>query len=151
MVVTKSAMNELRANLPFTQLRFYCSKQQVGRTFHVITTANSSGEAVVQYFSGQTDVLPDSCGSFMRMKNDNSMLAKLCNQWGIQDGVDKVGKWSADLYVANGDVRLYRRAAFVPGAYRWVLNSFDSKWDCDDYHRDGLSTVSGDFWKVFVR
>ena len=152
MVVTKSAMNELRAHLPFTQLRFYCRKQQVGRTFHVITTANSSGEAVVQYFSGQTDVLPYSCGSFVRMKNDNSMLAKLCNQWGIQNGRLKVGKWSADQYGANHEGRLDNRAAFVPAGYRWLLGSFRSKWECDDYYtRDGLSTVSGDFWKVFVR
>ena len=64
--LTKSAMNELRTHLSFTQLRFYCSKQQ-GRTFHVATVANSTGEAVVQYFSGQTDVPPASCGSFVRI------------------------------------------------------------------------------------
>ena len=151
MVVTKSAMNELRANLPFTQLRFYCSKQQVGRTFHVITTANSSGEAVVQYFSGQTNVMPVSCGSFVRMKNDNSTLAQLCNQWGIKNGVVKVGKWSADAFGANGDGRLYNHAAYVAGAHHWLLGSYQSRWECDDANRDKLSTASGDFWKVFVR
>ena len=56
--ITVSAMKELRGHLSFTQMRFHCSKQQ-GRTFHV-TTANSSGEAVVQYFSGQTNTRPDS-------------------------------------------------------------------------------------------
>ena len=151
MVVTTKAMNELRAHLLFTQLRFYCSKQQVGRTFHVITTANSSGEAVVQYFSGQTDVIPDSCGSFMRMKNDNSKLAQLCGQWGIQNGRAKVGKWSADDFGANGDGRLYNHAAYVHRAYHWNLGVFQSRWECDDSGRDRLSTASGDFWKVFVR
>ena len=59
--LTKSAMNELRTHLALTQLRFHCSKQQ-GRTFHVATVANSTGEAVVQYFSGQTDVpIVQSC------------------------------------------------------------------------------------------
>ena len=67
MGIRLSAMRELRSHLSFTQLRFYCSKQQ-GRTFHVTTAANSSGEAVVQYFSGQTDVLPSSCYSFERMQ-----------------------------------------------------------------------------------
>lgn len=43
--------------MPFTQFRLHCSKQQ-GRTFHVITAANSSGGAFVQYLSGQTDVNP---------------------------------------------------------------------------------------------
>ena len=62
MVLTKTAMNELRTHLSFTQLRFYCSKNN-DRTIHVTTAANSIGEAVVQYFSGQTDVQPASCGS----------------------------------------------------------------------------------------
>ena len=149
MVVTNRAMNELRAHLPFTQLRFYCNKQQVGPTFHVITTHNSSGEAVVQYFSGQTDVFPDSCASFVRMKNDNSMLAQLCDQWGYQNGVDKVGKWSADDFGANGDGRLYSVAAFVYGKHHWIVGGFESRWECDDFRSYGLST--GDFWKVFVR
>ena len=58
MGITVSAMKELRGHLSFTQMRSHCSKQQ-GRTFQV-TTANSSGEAVVQYFSGQTNTRPDS-------------------------------------------------------------------------------------------
>lgn len=56
-MLTASAMNELRKLMPFTQFRLHCSKQQ-GRTFHVITAANSSGGAFVQYLSGQTDVNP---------------------------------------------------------------------------------------------
>ena len=46
MVLTKTAMNELRTHLSFTQLRFHCSKNN-GRTFHVTTANNSAGEAVV--------------------------------------------------------------------------------------------------------
>ena len=85
MVLTKTAMNELRSHLSFTQLRFHCSKNN-GRTFHVTTAANSTGEAVVQYFSGQTDVQPASCGSYVRMENDNSRLARVCQNWAL-------GKW----------------------------------------------------------
>ena len=40
------------ADLPFIQLRFHCNKQQ-GLTYHVTTVTNISGEAAVQYFSGQ--------------------------------------------------------------------------------------------------
>ncbi|CAH3039690.1 unnamed protein product [Pocillopora meandrina] len=43
MVLQKSAMKELRRHLSFTQLRFHCRKKQ-GRTFHVVTAFNSSGE-----------------------------------------------------------------------------------------------------------
>ena len=85
-------MNELRTHLSFIQLRFHCSKQQ-GRTFHVTTAANNTGEAVVQYFSGQTDVQPDACGSFVRMENDNSRLAERCRQWGFNGASYYIGKW----------------------------------------------------------
>ncbi|KAL9956990.1 hypothetical protein ACROYT_G038564 [Oculina patagonica] len=70
MVLATSGLNELRTHLSFTQLRFHCSKQQ-GRTFHVTTVANSTGEAVVQYFSRQTDAFPYACGSFARLNGDN--------------------------------------------------------------------------------
>ena len=149
MVVTSNAIYELQLSLQFTQLRFYCNKQQVGRTFHVITAANSSGNAVVQYFSGMTDVLPDSCGSFVRMKNDNSMLAQLCDQWGRENDVVEVGKWGTDDFGANGKERLYNNTAFVVGAHHWIVGAFESRFQCDDYKSHGLST--GDFWKVFVR
>ena len=93
MVLTKDAMKELRTHLSFTQLRFHCSKLQ-GRTFHVTTVANSSaGEAVVQYFSGQTNVQPVSCGSFVSMRNDNPGLTGNCEKWGRENGVYFVGKW----------------------------------------------------------
>ena len=72
-------MKELRTLINFTQLRFHCKKQKPGRTFHINTFKNSSGEAVVQYFSGQTDVLPYACGSFYKMNDDNSELANKVN------------------------------------------------------------------------
>ena len=80
MGITVSALKELRSHLSFTQLRFHCSKKQ-GRTFRVTTVSNSTGEAVVEYFSGQTDVHPDSCGSFQRMEDDNSKLAMECESF----------------------------------------------------------------------
>ena len=105
MGITVSALKELRSHLSFTQLRFHCSKKQ-GRTFHVTTVSNSTGEAVVEYFSGQTDVRPDSCGSFQRMEDDNSKLVIECESW------NNDGQWGFN----GGDVerRLYRFAARVP-------------------------------------
>ena len=143
MILTKSAMNELRTHLPFTQLRFHCSKQQ-GRTFHVTTVANSTGEAVVQYFSGQTDIQPDACGSFVRMGDDNSRLAGVCNIWGKENGVYKVGKWGHD----QDQDRLYIFPAFTVGLYHWWISPGHAPC-CDDNHPSGHSV--GDFWKVFVR
>ncbi|KAL9969848.1 hypothetical protein ACROYT_G022116 [Oculina patagonica] len=143
-VLTKSAMRELKTHLHFTRLRFHCSKQK-GRTFHVVTAANSTGEAVVQYISGMTDVQPDACGSFVRMKNDNSKLAGVCSQW----GPGGTGKWGRH---AAGESRLYNHPVYVPNSYHWLMTRPDSdlwpRWECDDF-RVGVS--SGDFWKVFVR
>ena len=95
--------------------------------------ANSSGEAVVQYFSGQTHGNPKACGSFERMKDDNSKLAADCNQWG-------------------SNTHRYRIVAFVPWKYIWNLYG-NSRWECDDYSFNdaeyfGLS--ASDFWRVFV-
>ena len=136
-------MNELRTHLSFTRLRFHCNKQQ-GRTFHVTTAANSTGEAVVQYFSGQTDVQPDACGSFVRMENDNSSLADVCHRCGYNGASYYVGKWGHAL----DQDRLYYASAFVVNSYHWLLTPDGSRWECDDYL---VGVSSGDFWKVFVR
>ncbi|XP_078348861.1 uncharacterized protein LOC144633847 [Oculina patagonica] len=138
--ISNSAMKQLRAHLPFTQIRFHCSKQQ-GRTFHVTTAPNSTGEAVVQYFSGQTDIKPDACGSFVRMTDDNSRLASSCRLWGTD------GKWGYDKF--KGEARMYGNAAYIPRKYIWSINPYkDGRKECDDTS----DTVSkGDFWKVFVR
>ena len=65
MVLQKSANNDLRTHLTFSQMRFHCKKK---RTFHVTTARNNAGEAVVQYFSGQTDTMLASCGSYVKMR-----------------------------------------------------------------------------------
>ena len=60
----------------------------------MLTASNSSGEAVVQYFSGQTDEQPDACVSFVRLTlDDNSKLASICKDWGLANGKYFVGKW----------------------------------------------------------
>ena len=142
--ITKTAMKNLRTHLNFTQLRFHCSKQR-GRTFHVTTVLNSTGEAVVQYFSGQTNVLPASCGSFQRMADDNSQLSVTCDQWG-NDGSHYVGKWGH--YKNNPEHVLHNHAAFVASKNHWVITRNHQL--CDD--KKTRSTLSpGDFWKVYVR
>ena len=133
-------MKELRTHFSFTQLRFHCGKNK-GRTFHLTTATNSSGEAVVQYFSGQTDAFPKACGSFVRMKDDNSKLAADCSQWHHKT-------WG-NSYIGQNR---HRVVAYVNGKYHWLLHG-SSRWECDDYKYGaeyfGLST--GDFWRVFVR
>jgi len=140
--LTKRAMNQLRKRLHFTQMRFHCSKQR-GRTFHIATAANSKGEAVVQYLSGQTDVQPASCGSFVIMNDDNSRLARVCQRWGYEKGSYYVSKWGHE----RDQTRLYEYPAFTRSAYHWTVG-VSGRWECDDHI---VRVSSGDFWKVFVR
>ena len=139
-------MKELRSNVSFTQLRFFCSKQQ-GRTFHLTTAANSTGEAVVQYFSGQTDARPDACGSFVRMEDDNSAMAKVCKKWGGTKSLDQfTNKWSLDDQ--NYEKRLYDHVVLVWYKQHWLLSPESKRFECDDFNGN-VST--GDFWKIYVR
>ena len=102
----------------------------------MVTAANSSGNAVVQYFSGLTDVEPVSCGSYVRMEDDNSELARRCSEW-------YGGKWTSDTATLND------HTAFIYAKYHWSLNLQNHRpFECDDF---GASQSSGDFWKVFVR
>ena len=146
MGITVSAMKELRGHLSFTQMRFHCSKQQ-GRTFHVTTAANSSGKAVVEYFSNQTNTRPDSCLSFVRMKDDNSYLSRNCSRWG-NDGSSNSGKWG--YRKKQSETRLYDLTAHVDKHYSWKTTGIYRL--CDDNKNDTFINLSkGDFWKIFVR
>ena len=143
MGITTSAMTQLRARLNFIQMRFHCSKEQ-GRTFHVITAANSTGEAVVQYFSGQSNTRPASCGSFITMEDDNSELAKNCSKWG-NDRSHYVGKWGH--YNKQREFRMYDHTAFIANLHHWII--FGRRGKCDEGADETFS--KGDFWKIFVR
>ena len=151
MVLQKSAMKELRRYLSFTQLRFHCRKKQ-GRTFHVVTASNSSGEAVVQYFSGQIDEQPDACGSFVRLTwDDNSELAGICKDWGrLVSREYFVGKWGH----GEDQRRLYWYPVLRKNKYhlRVLLHNVDvlKTIECDDDSRNNVDT-NGDFWRVFIR
>ena len=149
-------MKELRTLLNFTQLRFHCKKQKPGRTFHIATVKNSSGEAVVQYFSGQTDVLPYACGSFYKMNDDNSELANKCQGWGKDKG-NYVGKWGHETDSGLGsdqnETRLFNHPIFVFQQQHWVVG-LNKRFECDDGDKLGATrdtVLRGDFWEIFVR
>ena len=97
----------------------------------------------MKYLSGETDVMPASCGSFVIMSNDNSRLSRACKEWGYEKGSKKIGKWGQE----RDQNRLYDHPAFVWAAYHWLLEP-SGRWECDDY---GVGVSPGDFWKVFVR
>ena len=152
MLLTQTAMKELRTLINFTQLRFHCKKQITGRTFHIATVNNSSGEAAVQYFSGQTDVLPGACHSFYKMSDDNSLLANKCQRWGKDHGKYFVGKWGhemdAGLRSNQNETRLFNHAVFVLNEQHWLLGT---RFECDDDTRHPSTVLGDSLWEIFVR
>ena len=97
--------------------------------------------------------MPDSCGSYLRMSDDNSNLDKTCDKWGWENNNKFVGKWGIErlFYIDQHGLpenRLFDCPAFVHGNYHWLLYLGGDRWECDDYL---VGVSSGDFWKVFVR
>ena len=153
-LLTQTAMKELRRLINFTQLRFHCKKQNPGRTIHIATVNNSLGEAVVQYFSGQKNDLPDACHSFYKIKDDNSKLANMCQLWGKDNREYKVNKWGHEIDNTLGsdrnETRLFNHAMFVVNDAHWVLG-YENRFECDDYNAGGKTVFRGDLWEIFVR
>ena len=119
------------------------------RTFHIATVNDSLGEVVVQYFSGQADVLPDPCRSFYKMSDDDSELAKSCQLLGRENKIEKLGKWgfekAADLLGSDqNETRLFNHAVFIGGQKRWVVG-FKNRFECDDDNRSRKKMLRGDF------
>lgn len=151
--ISTYALEALRQKMPFTQLKFYCHKKIPGRTFHIVTKKNTLGQHVVHFFTARNNSLPKACGSFYRLADDNSEMARGCSKWGYEAGQYYVGKWlHASLPV---DSRLFNHLVFIKAKAHWLLpGSPDAygRWECDDYlYNHGFTRSAGDFWKIFVR
>ena len=153
LALSIDGLHTLRTKMSFEQLRFFCHKKIPGRTFDIATTTNSSGNQVVQYFTAQKKDLPESCGSYYRLSDDNSTLAGQCARWGYQNGKKFVGKWHSDGAPKPSKNRLLDHAAFVDGEVSWHVEQSNGRWECDDYgvNNKEYTVSSGDFWKIFVR
>ncbi|XP_068673457.1 uncharacterized protein [Montipora foliosa] len=144
LFLTNNSLNELRKFLAFTQMRFHCHKPGK-RTFHVATIINSTGEAVIQFFTGQTAQMPTSCGSFIPLPDDNSTLAGECASWGKENGTFHVGKWSYQGYKELSEV-----LAVIENKAHWLI--LPPRWECDDWvWPSNLAPPAGSFWKIYVR
>lgn len=149
-LLTNSALHKLRTHIHFTQLRFHCHKKNRS-TFHIVTKTDEKGEAVIQYFTGQTETVPTSCGSFQKMEDDDSELAKYCSWWG-----KKYSTYRSDTWSIVGRRELYDVPMFIGGLHHWMTSPDVDRWECDDFHDPKHSKLQapptqGDFWKIFIR
>ena len=101
---------------------------------------------MIQYFTNMTDVFPESCGSFQRMRDDNSTLSVSCGEWGSNRKPHN-GKWGHFKRRRRGN-RLNNRPAFIEGKARWFISSGEQS--CDDKGNE-TAVSPGDFWKIYVR
>ena len=140
----RSGFNQLKQDMGFSQIRFYCFKKTTGRVFHIMTSNDSKGNDVVKFFTTSND-LPEACGSFWRLPDDNSSLAVNCHQWGSP----KKNKWGHKTQGLTSD-RLYRKP-MVWSNTRFFRFTLGNGLCCDD---NGLSEnvgSHGDKWQIFVR
>ena len=138
----RSGFNQLKQDMGFSQIRFYCFKKKSGSVFHIMTSNDSMGNDVVKFFT-TSDNLPQACGSFWRLPDDNSSLAVHCHHWG-----DPGDKWGHKEHGLTTD-RLYRKPLVWLNTryFRFTLGSGVS---CDDKPSSGIVT-HGDKWQIFVR
>ena len=137
----RNGFNQLQIDMGFTQIRLYCFKKKRGRVFHIMTNNNALGANVVKFFTN-SNTMPEACGSFTRLPDNNSTLANSCANWGYPNK----NEWGHDGYRTNN--RLYRRPMLW--VHKRYFSLLDSPNMCDDDKNEfGMSL--GDTWKIFVR
>ena len=149
LALSTHGIRALGTSMSFSQLRFFCHKRIPGRTFDIATATNNLGKNVIQYFKAQSNTMPKSCGSYYRLPDDNSILARQCARWGYNSKY-RVGLWHHGG--SSSSTRLFNHAAFVGGQVHWLVRQSNGRWECDDYSSiKGYTVSAGDFWKIFVR
>ena len=135
----RNGFTQLKHDMGFTQIRFYCFKKERGRVFHIMTNKNTKGANVVKFFT-TSDTMPVACGSFMRLPDDNSSLAVNCDKWGFPNK----DRWGHQQF--RTEDRLFRKP--LTWASTRLLGYDGTVAKCDDKNEE-LSV--GDTWQVFVR
>ena len=116
-VVLGTALLRLKQELGFDQLRFYCRKKSVARTFHIMTKRDALGLAAFRYLIVNPSPPARACGSFTALPDDTSVLSKNCGKWGY---AANRGGYEANWIGHSGYTgshRLYHRVAFWKGLH----------------------------------
>ena len=139
--ISFDGLKKLKQTMSFTQMRFYCSKN--GTRSDMITTNDEKGRAVVDYFTSNSTVLPDACGSFS--SHGNNKLMKSCEEWN-----EGGGKWGDSNKITFGNERLYGMIASITNHSfsMGLIRAKRNKFLCDD---NESSDLNGGRWLIFVR
>jgi len=126
----RNGFNQLKQDMGFTQVQFYCFKKKRGRVFHIMTNKNTREARVVTFFTN-SDTMPVACGSFSRLPNDNSSLAANCDKWGHPTA----NRWGHSV-VLTGD-RLFKRPIAWSNTGRYIIGG--NPYQCDDNGSQDMS------------
>ena len=80
-ILSATGLKLLQVEFGFKQVRMYCYKPSVNRTFHIMTNPDSLGEAVITFMTLGSDVRPKSCNSYTALPDDNSVMSNNCLLW----------------------------------------------------------------------
>ncbi|KAL9987393.1 hypothetical protein ACROYT_G001687 [Oculina patagonica] len=139
--LVRNGFNQLKIDMGFTQIRFYCFKKKRGRVFHIMTNKDTKGANVVKFFT-DSDTVPEACGSFTSFPDDNSTLANNCGSWGSPT----TNRWGHEGFL--NDKRIYSRPLLWEDKHYYAIKG--NPPTCDD-DLNILGMTLGDTWKIFVR
>ena len=157
-LVPVTVLNQLRQDMGFTQIRFYCYKKLVGRTLHIMTKDSPEGELVIKYFTNSTE-RPAACGSFTALTDDTSVASQQCNKWGYDTYKNRDEKWGTARNA--GEYRLHKEPILVRSQLKHAMytspinnkDELEGVFYCDDHWNLNYRTnqSEGDRWLIFVR
>ena len=138
------ALKEYWKLTKFTQIRWKCYKENVGRVIDIATSATDNGKNALNFFLGNTNTRPNvTQGSFVKLPDDTSMISVApVSQWGTD------GKWS--ISGVQNDKRLWYFPIYIQSKYHYIV--YPGRWECDDHVVSGSPAVgSNDYWQLYVR
>ncbi|XP_048586769.1 uncharacterized protein LOC116620385 [Nematostella vectensis] len=112
-LVARRALVELRSLIGFTQLRWRCRKQSVGRTIDTTTTNDSAGAITVLTHFLENVSQPHACGSYVRLPYDDSILTQNCTEWGEQTGTWGHRNINRDFAIFHSGAHIRRKNALA--------------------------------------
>ncbi|XP_048579631.1 uncharacterized protein LOC5514058 [Nematostella vectensis] len=148
-VVAASSLNDLRTDMGFDQMRFYCHKAAVNRVFHIMTNNDELGKQAIRCLIQKSTPWPQACNSFTRLPDDTSFISRNCQYWGSScDGV--CNRWGHSSY--TGEWRAYHRIMRFLNpdtGTTHVVGFYPNHLWCDD--SDNTNFAAGDEFAIYVR
>ena len=143
-----NCLTKLKQDMGFDQLRFYCRKKSVGRTFHIMTKNNTLGHNVVRSMIEKFFPQAQACYSYTIMPDDTSILSRNCLKWGYKNRF-RVNRWGSNNRKLFGQKRLFARSALAEiNKKKHFISYSPTQYYCDDF---SSSVSAGDKFELYVR